>query len=198
MTTTTTRRRAALGMIAISALIALGGAACQPETLPAPPGATPATTSTTPGATVPTPALTTVACPAGGSITVASGIATNVRNLLAAARADKLNLCGSAYRDSSRQVELRKQNCGTSRYDIWEKPASQCSPPTAIPGTSMHEKGMAIDFASCSTRTTACYRWLAANASRFGLRNLPSEPWHWSTNGRSRAALDHDHLGGDV
>jgi len=25
---------------------------------------------------------------------------------------------------------------------------------------------------------------MAANAPRFGLRNLPSEPWHWSTNGQ--------------
>ena len=25
--------------------------------------------------------------------------------------------------------------------------------------------------------------WLAANAGSFGFRNLPSEPWHWSTNG---------------
>ena len=23
----------------------------------------------------------------------------------------------------------------------------------------------------------------ARNASRYGLYNLPSEPWHWSTNG---------------
>ena len=23
-----------------------------------------------------------------------------------------------------------------------------------------------------------------ADAGRFGFRNLPSEPWHWSTNGR--------------
>ena len=27
------------------------------------------------------------------------------------------------------------------------------------------------------------FRWLKRNAHRFGLYNLPSEPWHWSTNG---------------
>jgi LAS superfamily LD-carboxypeptidase LdcB len=47
----------------------------------------------------------------------------------------------------------------------------------------MHERGLAVDFASCSTRSNPCYRWLAANAARYGLFNLPSEPWHWSTNG---------------
>ena len=26
--------------------------------------------------------------------------------------------------------------------------------------------------------------WLDANAGRFGLVNLPSEPWHWSVNGQ--------------
>ena len=26
--------------------------------------------------------------------------------------------------------------------------------------------------------------WLTANAARFGFFNLPSEPWHWSVNGR--------------
>lgn len=26
--------------------------------------------------------------------------------------------------------------------------------------------------------------WLHANAGRFGFVNLPSEPWHWSVDGR--------------
>ncbi len=46
----------------------------------------------------------------------------------------------------------------------------------------MHERGLAIDFAACSTRSTPCYQWLSRNAARFGLHDLPSEPWHWSTN----------------
>ena len=183
-TTTTTRRRTALWMAAACALITVVGAACEPEVLPAPPGAT---TTTTPGTTV--PAVAAAACPAGGSITVSTTIVASVRDLLAAAKADKVNLCGSGYRDQQRQIELRKQNCGPTYYDIWQKPSGQCSPPTAIPGTSMHEKGLAIDFTNCSTKTTACFTWLAAHAAEFGLRNLPSEPWHWSTHGRSRGDL---------
>ncbi len=187
MSTTTTRRRSAVGVLAASILITIIGAACEPPP-PVPPPETPPTT--VPAA----PATAKATCPAGGSITVSATIVAQVRDLLAAAKADKVNLCGSGYRDMQRQIELRKQNCGPTHYDIWEKPSGQCTPPTAIPGTSMHEKGLAIDFVSCSTKTTACFRWLSANAAEFGLRNLPSEPWHWSTNGRSRGHDEHvDH-----
>ena len=47
----------------------------------------------------------------------------------------------------------------------------------------MHERGLAIDFDNCSYRSSACYLWLAGNASWYGFYNLPSEPWHWSING---------------
>jgi len=30
---------------------------------------------------------------------------------------------------------------------------------------------------------SAAYDWLKAHAADYGLSNLPSEPWHWSTNG---------------
>jgi len=52
----------------------------------------------------------------------------------------------------------------------------------------MHEQGRAIDFTFngriINRRSGAAWNWLAANAERYGLYNLPSEPWHWSTNGR--------------
>ena len=56
-------------------------------------------------------------------------------------------------------------------------------PPTAQPGTSMHERGLAIDFDNCS-RGTAAYGWLSGHAGQYGFHNLPSESWHWSVNGR--------------
>jgi LAS superfamily LD-carboxypeptidase LdcB len=90
-----------------------------------------------------------------------------------------------------RQVELRKQNCGTTRYAIYRMPASECSPPTARPGTSMHERGEAMDFykkgrngEAVPIAGTGAFHWLKRNAGSYGLYNLPSEPWHWSTNGR--------------
>lgn len=117
-------------------------------------------------------------------ITVHAAIAGDVEALLAAAEADGLRLTGSGYRSTERQIELRRQHCGTSYYAIYEAPSSSCSPPTARPGTSMHEQGLAIDFQNCSTRSTACFQWLSANAATYGLYNLPSEPWHWSIDGR--------------
>ncbi|MEY2426157.1 MAG: hypothetical protein QOI61_1729, partial [Actinomycetota bacterium] len=34
-----------------------------------------------------------------------------------------------------------------------------------------------------TSRSNPAFKWLAANAKTYGLYNLPSEPWHWSTNG---------------
>jgi D-alanyl-D-alanine carboxypeptidase len=133
--------------------------------------------------------LATVTCPHGGSITVAASIADNVQALLNAAARDGVSLCASSgWRSPQKQIELRRQNCGSSNYAIYFMPASQCSPPTARPGTSMHERGLAIDF-SCNgggaiRYGNECWDWLAAHADEYGLYNLPSEPWHWSTTGR--------------
>jgi LAS superfamily LD-carboxypeptidase LdcB len=117
-------------------------------------------------------------------ITVYAGIADQLAAMLDAAYADGVQLTGSGYRDPQRQIELRRQNCGSSSYAIYQASPGSCSPPTARPGTSNHERGLAIDFENCSSHGTACYGWLAGNASRFGFYNLPSEAWHWSTNGR--------------
>ncbi len=121
-----------------------------------------------------------------GGITVAASIAGQLQSLLNAASADGVQLGGSGYRDSSNQVALRSQNCGSSNYAIYQMSPSQCSPPTARPGTSMHEQGLAIDFTeggSVLSRGSRGYSWLAGNAAQYGFFNLPSEPWHWSTNG---------------
>lgn len=156
------------------------GGATQP-----PSGADGSTTSPAPrpgNTPIPTPALTTV-----NGITVASSIADRVRGLLNAAAADGITLSGFGYRDFNVQISLRRQNCGTSDYAIWEMPPDACSPPTARPGYSYHERGLAIDFTAngrfISSRSNPGFVWLAANAGRFGFYNLPSEPWHWDTRG---------------
>ena len=131
--------------------------------------------------------LSDVACPGGGSITVDSSMASNLAAMLDAAAADGNNLCGGGYRDPSAQIALRRANCGSSDYAIYEAPSSACSPPTAPPGTSNHEQGTAIDF-TCNgggtlSRSSPCFSWLEANAAGYGFYNLPSEPWHWSNDG---------------
>ena len=103
--------------------------------------------------------------------------------MLSAAAADGLSLSGGGWRDPSAQISLRQQHCGSSYYAIYEMSSSSCRPPTARPGQSQHEVGLAIDFSNCSSRGSACFQWLNANANGFGFYNLPSEPWHWSING---------------
>lgn len=121
-----------------------------------------------------------------GGIRVAASIAGNVSALLNAAHADGINLGGAGYRDPAGQIAVRRNNCGGSNYAVYEAPASSCRPPTARPGTSQHEQGLAIDFTQDGrvlNRGSSAFGWLQANASKYGLYNLPSEPWHWSTTG---------------
>ncbi len=121
-----------------------------------------------------------------GGIRVHQSIAGNLQALLNAASAAGIHLSGGGYRDPAGQIAVRRNNCGSSHYAIYEAPASSCSPPTARPGSSMHERGLAIDFTqggSTLSRGSSGFAWLKANAGSFGFRNLPSEPWHWSTNG---------------
>jgi hypothetical protein len=135
----------------------------------------------------PTGGYPAVPCPGGGSITVDGSLAHNLQAMLLTAWRDGVDLCGGGYRDRDHQVRLRIQNCGSSDYAIYQMPSGGCSPPTAIPGTSMHERGLAIDFQCAglgmSGRSSPCFVWMAAHAAAFGLFNLPSEPWHWSVDG---------------
>lgn len=122
-----------------------------------------------------------------GGITVAANLAPALEALLADAEADGIKFGGWGLRTNARQVELRKQNCGTSDYAIYQMPSSECSPPTARPGRSQHEIGLAVDFTENGkslNSSSAGFRWLKVNGARYGFINLPSEPWHWSTTGR--------------
>jgi len=122
-----------------------------------------------------------------GGITVNALVEDQVRGILAAMSARGFTLGGGGYRSIESQIRLRRANCGTSDYAIWEMPASRCRPPTARPGLSQHEVGLAIDFTLdgrvLRTRDSDVFRALAEIAPQFGFYNLPSEPWHWSTTG---------------
>ncbi|MEM8905396.1 MAG: D-alanyl-D-alanine carboxypeptidase family protein [Actinomycetota bacterium] len=115
-------------------------------------------------------------------------IAEQVDGLLAAAEEAGLNLGGGGWRDSASQIALRRAHCGPTEFDIYVRPSSECSPPTARPTASMHERGLALDFSNdgvlITRRDDRAYLWLLENAADYGFFNLPSEPWHWSVNGR--------------
>ncbi|HUP86845.1 MAG TPA: D-alanyl-D-alanine carboxypeptidase family protein [Acidimicrobiales bacterium] len=136
--------------------------------------------------------LSTPPQPAGAIVDVQgtrvdASIAGNLAGLLAAAQQEGLNLSGAGYRTGDDQIALRRAHCGSSDYAVFEMPADGCSPPTARPGQSMHESGLAIDF-TCNgalvSRLDPCFALLTTHAAAYGLFNLPTEPWHWSTTGR--------------
>ena len=90
----------------------------------------------------------------------------------------------SSYRTADKQIDL--WNKALKKYKT-EKEAMKW---TAKPGTSNHEKGIAVDIklspdilndsANVSKlEKTDTYKWLAKNASRFGFKRSPTEPWHW-------------------
>ena len=126
-----------------------------------------------------------------GGITVAESLGPDLERLLEDAAADGIQLGGSGYRSPETTAALRRAN---GCPDVYESPSSACRVPTARPGTSMHEKGLAVDFTYQGQ--TICYPngpdachgnpafdWLEANAHEYGLYGLSTEAWHFSTNG---------------
>jgi hypothetical protein len=113
--------------------------------------------------------------------------------------ADGIPLCGWGYRSTDEKIAL-PQTCGTSYCAFYDMPSSECGPPTARPGSSQHELGVAIDSPERQNATTldcsdAGYVWLSSNAASYGLHNLPSECWHGAPTahevGLPAAALTH-------
>lgn len=104
--------------------------------------------------------------------------------LIAKAKSEGINLFGYGYRSKATQEGLRAQNCGgpSKIYDA----GATCKPKTAMPGKSLHENGLAVDFqcdgATIRSKDNKCFVWLKQNASPV-FTNLDSEPWHWSTTG---------------
>jgi hypothetical protein len=135
----------------------------------------------------PTRVVGNIALASTHGITVAASIVDQLDAMLNAAQADGIVLGGGGYRSSDSQIALRRAHCGSSDYAIYEMSPSSCHPPTARPGQSMHEQGLAIDFTYqgrvIGSHSSPAFQWLAGHASSYGFYNLPSEPWHWSTNG---------------
>ena len=117
-------------------------------------------------------------------ITVNKTIAYPLQRMIEDAHNDGIELSGSGLRTEQQQIQLRVTN---GCPDIWTAPASSCKVPTAIPGRSLHEIGLAVDLTCANKlikdRNSPAFRWLVAHAGRYGFTNLPSEPWHWSITG---------------
>ncbi len=124
----------------------------------------------------------------GGDFLVCKRISNGAKSLINSAwsQSIQIKLAGGSFRSKQSQENLRAQNCGGSQ-SIYDAKAT-CHPPTAVPGTSRHESGLAFDF-TCEgvliqTQDNKCFIWLKANAGSYGLINFSKEPWHWSFDGK--------------
>jgi len=123
----------------------------------------------------------------GGNFYLCKKISADVKKLidLAWSQNSPIKLSGGSYRSKQDQEKLRAQHC-VGEANIYNKNA-KCSPPTAFPGTSRHESGLAIDF-TCDgvliqAQDNKCFIWLSQNANNYKLFNFKKEPWHWSVDG---------------
>lgn len=93
----------------------------------------------------------------------------------------------SGRRSNEQQIALRRAHCGSSDYDIWEKPASKCSPPTAKPigrgaTGSKHLRGEAADMGGAK-------EWMARLLAPYGVtRPVRGEDWHFEYRGSNPQA----------
>lgn len=131
-----------------------------------------------------------------GIFTVNTTMAQKFSDMMRQAANEKQNFGGSALRDHLTQHSLRRTN-GCPNDGSWTHkdgedptpwaPASACKTPTAKPGNSQHEQGLAIDFtyngSLIKDHGNPGWQWLNTNAGKYGFYNLASEPWHWSTTG---------------
>ncbi|WP_157453786.1 D-alanyl-D-alanine carboxypeptidase family protein [Cellulomonas sp. Root485] len=131
--------------------------------------------------TAPVPQEDTVVT--GQGVRVHPCLADALDTLMTAARADGIDLRAWGWRSSSQQIALRAANCSPTEAD---PTVVACRPQTAPPGTSRHERGLALDFTvegKVLRAGSPAFVWLTQNAAAYGLENLPGEPWHWSVDG---------------
>jgi LAS superfamily LD-carboxypeptidase LdcB len=93
--------------------------------------------------------------------------AASWQNLVSAASADGIALrITDSYRSYTEQVDLAER-----------KGLYQNGGLAAVPGTSNHGWGLAVD---ADVRDPATMEWLRVNGPRFGwVETTPREPWHW-------------------
>ena len=122
-------------------------------------------------------------CKVNGII-VNAKIASKWQYLIRKAKSEGVTLTGGGFRTAAQQIALRRAHCGSSQYAIYKMSSYSCSPPTARPGTSNHEKALAVDLNNARSFNSRVYLWMKANAPKLGITaEVRGEPWHWSLGG---------------
>lgn len=118
-------------------------------------------------------------CDVGGGIVVNTTISGQILAMRQAAASSGINLTGGGFRSAEGQIQARIRN---GCPDVYSSPSRSCRVPTARPGESQHEQGLAIDFERCGWGSPS-NNWLKSHAATYGMKNYPAESWHWSVNG---------------
>lgn len=112
-------------------------------------------------------ATTVRLAPVGNGQYLAVEAAGKYKQMLAAARAAGVSLSStSGFRTHAQQAALfRRYGAGRA----------------ARPGYSNHQQGLSMDIGGVRSYGTRAYKWLQANAGRFGFVNdVRGEYWHWT------------------
>ncbi len=125
----------------------------------------------------------------GGTVPLHRLTAKALDAMQCAARADGIKApllqLTSGFRDPAHQARLWAT--ALQKYGSPEEARKWVAPP----GGSAHQSGRAIDIYLggknssgdvANLRTLPAYRWLVANARRFGFYPYEREPWHWEYN----------------
>lgn len=109
---------------------------------------------------------------ANGNLVVNSRVSGAVYNMIEAAKKDGVTMyANSGFRTMAHQQAL----CPCDGVTV------------AVPGTSNHQLGVAIDFGTSSHSLIGVgdkwHNWLSNNAGRFGYKPYSAEAWHWSPTG---------------
>lgn len=148
--------------------------------------------------------------PVVGDFKVDARIREPLLRMIAAAKEDGVTLvvC-SAYRPYSRQVELfeQRKSANMARGMTEEEAIQVTAKLTAIPGTSEHQTGLAVDIVDKSYQVldegqenTPTFDWMSKNAEKFGfVRRFPRgktpltyidyEAWHYRYVGVENAKI---------
>lgn len=122
-----------------------------------------------------------------------SRIYSDYKNLVGAAAEDGIKIYPiSAFRPHSTQVSLFNRRVEQARQEGYSDPKAEAARHVAVPGTSEHELGLAVDFNSVDEQTfrnTAEAKWLAEHCTEYGfvirypedkesVTGIIYEPWH--------------------
>ena len=116
---------------------------------------------------IPLKAMTPI--PGGGYLR--PDVAAAFLDMYKAAKADGVGLYvgsdGAAYRTFQQQQDRAEEAGLYSQGGL-----------AAVPGTSLHGWGLAVDVSGTGSAT-----WLAQHADEFGFETIAREPWHWQWTG---------------